>query len=142
MNRFRDFDRDRRTNSFVQEIENMLDFIRENHEISSKNIQIKIKDPENAIFLGDSKFGPVALNKEYFNDVRTLIVGQPGSGKSYLTRCYIEQLLDEGSILVFVFDPEGEWITLRQKYDILILGKNKEQDHCDIEINENNFEKV
>src|SRR5574338_417675 len=141
MNRFRDFDRDRRTNSFVQEIENILNFIRENHEISSKNIQIKIKDPENALFLGDSKFGPIALDYSNIYNMKSLNVGKTGSGKSYMARKIIEELLEKESI-IFICDPECEWVTLRGCYNILLLGKTKEFKKCHIEINKDNLEKV
>lgn len=135
------YDDQNRNTNWIDTLNSIISFVNENSNKEEVCQQIKIKDFDNSLFLGESKYGHIAINKEYLNDVRTLIVGQPGSGKSYLTRTYIEELLEK-EILVFVLDPEGEWVTLKSKYDLILLGKNKSKDYCDIEINEENFEQV
>ena len=53
---------------------------------------------------------------------RCLIMGNSGSGKSYTSRRILEESHDK--ILSIVLDVEGEFVTLREKYDYLIIGED------------------
>lgn len=52
---------------------------------------------------------------------RALIQANSGGGKSYLIRKLIEQV--HGKVPYIVLDLEGEFITIREKYDVIIFGK-------------------
>lgn len=142
----RGFERDSRFGndggSFIQQIRDILAQMREDLSNLEPEMGNFIKIPRESLFLGKSKFGPVALDINNLSDMRILVVGGSGSGKSYLTRRLIEDLLEK-NVIVIVCDGEGEWITLREKYDLILLGKDKSQDdtfgYCDVEINEENF---
>jgi len=54
-----------------------------------------------------------------------VIQGQRRSGKSYLARVICEQAI-KSRLQTIIFDPEGEYITLREKCDILIAGKGRD----------------
>ncbi len=62
----------------------------------------------------------VGLDLEKLIDGRLLIQGNSGSGKSYLIRNILEEANEK--VLFTVLDIEGEYHTLREKYDILIIG--------------------
>ena len=146
MPRFYDRSRPR---SFVEQIESMLYQIKEVMEDEVENQRFLDFQQDNhfenfgknAIYIGYSeKHGPIALDASKLTDTRILIVGKSGSGKSYLTRTVIERMFEHG-VLLYIFDPEGEWLTLREKYDFIMLGKKKGL-NCDIEINEENAKLV
>lgn len=50
-----------------------------------------------------------------------LVQGTRGSGKSYLVRVIVEQVIPTG-LQTLILDPEGEFSTLREKCDVLIAG--------------------
>jgi uncharacterized protein len=50
-----------------------------------------------------------------------LIQASSGGGKSWLLRRIAEQLF--GEVPIIIIDPEGEFATLRERYDILLVGK-------------------
>jgi len=55
-------------------------------------------------------------------DTRMLICANSGGGKSYLVRKLLEEVY--GQVMVIVLDIEGEYRTLREKYDYLLIGKD------------------
>lgn len=55
---------------------------------------------------------------------RLLIQANSGAGKSWLLRRLMEQLF--GHVQVIVIDPEGEFATLREKFDYVLVGKGGE----------------
>ncbi len=55
---------------------------------------------------------------------RLLIQANSGGGKSWLLRRIAEQA--HGKIQVIIIDPEGEFATLREKYDYVLIGKGGE----------------
>lgn len=67
----------------------------------------------------DRKF---SLDVEVLADTRALVSASSGAGKSYLMRLLSEQIGDK--IQTVIIDPEGEFSTLREKLDILIVGEN------------------
>jgi len=57
---------------------------------------------------------------------RMLLVGMSGSGKSYLVRVICEHLVEQ--IPTIILDREGEFATLREKYDVVLVGEGGEAD--------------
>lgn len=55
---------------------------------------------------------------------RLLIQANSGGGKSYLLRRLAEQMF--GKVQVIIIDPEGEFSTLREKFDYVLVGKGGE----------------
>jgi hypothetical protein len=64
---------------------------------------------------------PVSLDAAEVLGSCVLIQGARKSGKSYLARVIAEQTI--GKMQTIVLDPEGEFATLRETFDILIAGK-------------------
>ena len=68
-------------------------------------------------------------NGKHFNidvdvlvDTRALICASSGAGKTWLLRLLAENVADK--VPTIIIDPEGEFSTLREKLDILIVGEN------------------
>lgn len=55
-------------------------------------------------------------------DSRLLVQANSGGGKSWLLRRLLEQ--SHGKVQQIVLDPEGEFSTLREKYDYILAGKD------------------
>lgn len=55
-------------------------------------------------------------------DTRALICASSGAGKSWLLRYLFENVGEK--IQTIIIDPEGEFSTLREKLDIVIVGQN------------------
>lgn len=53
---------------------------------------------------------------------RLLVTANSGAGKSYLIRKFLEQ--SHGKVQQIVLDVEGEFATLREKFDYILAGKN------------------
>lgn len=62
---------------------------------------------------------PIEL--EILIESRMLIQANSGGGKSYLIRKLIEEI--HGKVPLIVLDLEGEFVSIREKYDVIILGK-------------------
>lgn len=62
---------------------------------------------------------PIELSK--LIETRMLIQANSGGGKSYLMRKIIEEV--HGKVPFIVLDLEGEFISIREKYDVIIFGK-------------------
>lgn len=60
------------------------------------------------------------LDAAVLADTRAIACASSGAGKSYLLRGIVEQVA--GHIQTLVFDPEGEFGTLREVLDILVVG--------------------
>ena len=54
---------------------------------------------------------------------RAFISATSGYGKSYLAARICEEFLEKG-FLVAVVDPEGEYFTLRERYSMLVVGRD------------------
>lgn len=54
-------------------------------------------------------------------DTRALICANSGGGKSYTARKILEESNKE--VMSIVLDVEGEFKTLREKYDFLLIGE-------------------
>lgn len=64
------------------------------------------------------------LNLEKLIATRMLINANSGGGKSFAIRRLLEQT--SGKVQQIIIDLEGEFITLREKYDYLLVGKDGE----------------
>lgn len=56
-----------------------------------------------------------------FLETRALIQASSGGGKSWLLRGIIEQTM-RAQVPVWLIDPEGEYTSLREKFDVVIFG--------------------
>src|SRR5689334_22982855 len=62
-----------------------------------------------------------AINLPVLIDTRLLVQANSGGGKSWLLRRLLEQ--SHGKVQQIVIDLEGEFSTLREKYDYVLAGK-------------------
>src|SRR2546429_5141514 len=69
------------------------------------------------IFLNQS----VSLDLPTLLDTRLLVQANSGGGKSWVLRRLLEQ--SQGKVQQIVIDLEGEFATLREKYDYVLAGK-------------------
>lgn len=76
------------------------------------------------IVLGSNAGKPVGVDLEVLMRTRLLIQANSGGGKSWLLRVLAEKVF--GKVPVFIIDPEGEFATLREKYDYVLVGKGGE----------------
>ncbi len=72
--------------------------------------------------IGKSGTTPIKFNVEALMRTRLLIQANSGGGKSYCIRKILETTY--GKIQHIVLDPEGEFASLREKYDYLLVGKD------------------
>jgi uncharacterized protein len=79
------------------------------------------------IGVSDSK--NVKVDAMVLSDTRALINASSGLGKSWLMRLIAENVAS--SIQTIIVDPEGEFPTLREKFDMLIVSENGDL-HADI----------
>ena len=77
---------------------------------------------------------PVVIDLDDIVKGRALFQANSGGGKSYLLRKFLEE--SNGKIQQIIIDPEGEFSTLREKYDYLLVGK----ENADIQIDINHTE--
>src|SRR3989454_10288624 len=71
----------------------------------------------NTIYLNES----VGIDLPSLLDTRLLVQANSGGGKSWLLRRILEQ--SHGKVQQIVIDLEGEFSTLREKYDYVLAGK-------------------
>lgn len=76
------------------------------------------------IVVGESESGPLKIDVPRLIDSRALIQANSGGGKSWLLRVIAEQVA--GRIPTIILDPEGEFATLREKVDMLLVGREGE----------------
>jgi len=70
------------------------------------------------------------INLPTFVDSRALICANSGGGKSYTVRKILEE--SSNKVMSIVLDVEGEFRTLREEYDFLLIGNDG-----DVELNTN-----
>lgn len=68
--------------------------------------------------VGGGRHGELSLQADELVTGRTAVLGQSGSGKSYLTAVLCEELAAKGVPFVVV-DPEGEYASLKEKFEVL-----------------------
>lgn len=76
------------------------------------------------VTLGHGAAGPLRVDVPTLIDTRQVITASSGGGKSYLLRRLIELIAKQ--VQVIVIDPEGEFNTLREKFDMLLVGAGGE----------------
>jgi Mn-dependent DtxR family transcriptional regulator len=64
----------------------------------------------------------VYLDLQRLLDERLLLQANSGGGKSYAVRKLCE--ITHGKVQQIIIDPEGEFATLREKYDYILVGKD------------------
>lgn len=62
------------------------------------------------------------VNREKLLQSRMVILANSGGGKSYAVRKFAEQTVS--STQTIIIDPEGEFASLREKFDFILAGKN------------------
>jgi len=65
---------------------------------------------------------PIEIDLPRLIETRLLVQANSGGGKSWLLRRLLEQT--HGKVQQIVLDLEGEFSTLREKYDYLLIGKD------------------
>lgn len=76
------------------------------------------------ILLGETASAPPAplfVDVDTLLSTRLLVTASSGGGKSYLLRRLLEQVFRRCPFIVI--DPEGEFATLRERFDVLLVGK-------------------
>ena len=76
------------------------------------------------IVLGKSKSRKIEIDLKTLLRTRLLIQANSGGGKSWLLRLIAERAF--GKVQTIIIDPEGEFATLREKYDYVLVGKGGE----------------
>lgn len=76
------------------------------------------------IIIGIHNKKNIHLDLDVLIRTRLLIQSNSGGGKSWLLRRIIEQSF--GKIQIIIIDPEGEFSTLREKLDFVLVGKGGE----------------
>jgi len=64
----------------------------------------------------------IPIDLEKMLDTRLLIQAGSGGGKSYLLRKHVESVGNK--VQQIIIDPEGEFVTLREKYDFILISKD------------------
>jgi uncharacterized protein len=76
------------------------------------------------IIIGESAGRQIGFDLETLLRTRLLIQADSGGGKSWIIRVIAEQAF--GKVQVILIDPEGEFATLREKFDFVLVGKDGE----------------
>lgn len=66
----------------------------------------------------------IQIDLQKLLDSRLLIQAGSGGGKSYAVRKTVEAVAHAGSVQQIIIDPEGEFVTLREKFDFALIGKD------------------
>ncbi len=80
----------------------------------------------------------VVVSADELTTGRTCVIGQSGSGKSYAVAVICEELA-KNNIGFCIIDTEGEYFSLKEKYEILWIGND---DRCNINIEEVDYERL
>ena len=75
----------------------------------------------------------VKLDLEKLLSSRMFIQADSGGGKSFALRSVVEK--SHGIIQQIIIEPEGEFHTLKEKFDFLLIGKSSQELTVDNEIN-------
>lgn len=73
------------------------------------------------LLIGSSGAKDVFIDAQELVTGRTCVIGQSGSGKSYLIAVLCEQLL-QNNIAFCIVDTEGEYFSLKEKFQLLWVG--------------------
>ncbi len=93
-------------------------------------------DEKIRLLVGKSGNKDVLVDAQELVTGRTCVIGQSGSGKSYLIGVLCEKLL-ENNIAFCIVDTEGEYFSLKQKFEVLwVGGKNADIDLENVDLDE------
>jgi hypothetical protein len=70
--------------------------------------------------IGKANDSDVIFDLDILRTSHMIVTGASGSGKSYTFRVLAEQLYN--IVPIFLFDPEEEYLTLKDKFDFVIIG--------------------
>jgi len=71
--------------------------------------------------IGKAGSKPVRIDVDRLLETRMLLTASSGWGKSWALRRLLEQT--QGQVMQLVIDPEGEFASLREKFDLVIAGR-------------------
>lgn len=74
--------------------------------------------------IGQTESGPLAIDLGSLLSTRALVQANSGGGKSWLLRLIAEGAA--GHVPILILDAEGEFATLREKYDFALAGREGE----------------
>jgi ribosomal protein L29 len=78
---------------------------------------------DDKVIIGTSDdYGKIGLSVPTLIETRILVTSSSGGGKSWFTRRFLEQ--SHGKVQHIIFDVVGEFKTLREKFDYLIVGRD------------------
>lgn len=83
-----------------------------------------MQDMTKEIIVGKSSGKNIKIQLDVLLRTRLLIQANSGKGKSWLLRRLAEQFF--GKVQIIIIDPEGEFATLREKFDFVLVGKGGE----------------
>ncbi len=89
------------------------------------------------LFIGDNGEERIDIDAQKVVTGRTCVIAQSGAGKSYLIAVLCEELL-KNNVPFCIIDTEGEYFSLREKYNLLWVGGRK----SDINIEKTDFGKL
>lgn len=96
---------------------------------SKQNKKAAVKKPAAPVVASKLSIGcvytsavPVVFDIDKLRVSHLLVTGASGSGKSYTFRVIAENLAEEKIMPIFIFDPEEEYTTLKEKYDFVVIG--------------------
>lgn len=78
----------------------------------------------NTFTIGQTEHGKLKLDLSRLVDTRAAIMASSGGGKSWLFRLIAERVA--AKVQTILIDPEGEFATLREKLDIILVGEGGE----------------
>lgn len=79
---------------------------------------------KNTIVLGKSGRENITIDLDVLIRTRLLLQANSGGGKSWAMRRIIEQCF--GKVPIWIYDPEGEFPSLRQKFGFVLVGRGGE----------------
>lgn len=91
---------------------------------ANDGIQQPFGSQPSLIEVGQSAAGPAMLDLGRMLATRLLVQAGSGGGKSWLLRRLIEQAY--GKVRMIVFDPEGELVTLAERFDFTVCAPDSE----------------
>jgi hypothetical protein len=87
---------------------------------------VQIKTPQGMkeeINIGTgAESSPILIDLQRLLETRALVQAGSGGGKSWLLRRLVEQCW--GHVHIIIIDPEGEFVTLAEKFDVVIAGQD------------------
>jgi len=82
---------------------------------------------ETYLEIGDEDGNPFNISAQKVLSGRTAIIGMSGAGKSHLVGVICEELA-ENDLPFVIIDPEGEYASLKEKYEVVWAANNPKAD--------------